>query len=128
MPKKGSTYEKRRALSADSRFLRPEVAVVEAFFRDPLYEEAVGAGDTELRDALLHVAYSRLIEEFEAAVKQIEDTTGFTRLSAARKIEDYRKRQELERRFGPDWHAKTAKADNDIAVRAGLKPAKRSAA
>jgi hypothetical protein len=131
MPKKGSDFEKRPALPADSRALDPKIVVAEAFVmlcKDELYEEAAAAADTELRDSLLLLTYSRLLEEADAARAEIEKKTGLTKTIAERVIEDRRERKRLEEVHGNGWHSVNAKMENDIAVRAGLKPAKRSAA
>jgi hypothetical protein len=130
MPKRGSDYAKRPALPANSRSLRPEEVVVAALapLKDALYEDALKNGDEELREALLYVALSRLVGEGEAMVEEIEKKTGFTKPSALRVIADRRERQQLVERHGNGWHSLNAKMDNDIDVRAGLKPAKRSAA
>jgi hypothetical protein len=121
MPKKGSDFEKRPALPADSRALSPKMVVAEALvtlFKDALYEEAVAAGDTELRDALLYVAYSRLLEGAEAARADIERTTKLTKTIAERMIEDRRERKRLEDVHGNGWRGKIEKAEYDLRNRA----------
>jgi hypothetical protein len=131
MPKRGSDYAPRPALPAGSRALDPKLVVAAALvplFRDGLFEEAVEVGDTELRDALLHLIYSRLMEEAEAAQAEVE-TTGLTMTIAERVIDDRRERQRQEEIYGgQDWFMKREKAESDLRKRAGQKAAKRSAA
>jgi hypothetical protein len=98
-------------------------AALVPLLRDGLFEEAVEAGDTELRDALLHLIYSRLMEEAGAARAEVE-TTGLTRPIAERVIEDRRERRRHEEIYGgPDWRGKREKLEYDLRKRAGLEPA-----
>jgi hypothetical protein len=112
--------------------LRPEVVVAAALvelYQDEAYTPAIEAGDTEARDALVYLTILRLTDEFEALRAEVEKSTGFTKPTAARVIEDRREQRRLEEIYGgPDWFTKREKAESDLRRRAGQKAAKRSAA
>jgi hypothetical protein len=130
MPKLDSDFAPRPALPDGSRALRPQVVVAEALMalRDALFEEAVATGDTELRDALVYVTFSRLIEEAGAAQAEVERTTGLTKPQAERVVADRLRKAELTKRHGNGWYSLIETLDYNLDKRGESKPAKRSAA